>query len=437
MRVSSNHRFLTHADGRPFCYLGDTAWELFHRLNRAEATFYLEQRAAQGFTVIQAVLLAELDGLRVPNAQGDLPLIELDPTKLNEPYFAHVDWVIDKAAALGLQLGLLPTWGDKWNKGEWGAGPEIFTPENARAYGELLGRRYADSPLIWIVGGDRVVENERHHTIIRAMAEGLRAGDGGHHLISFHPRGGGASSEYFHEAGWLDFNMVQSGHARNRDNYHMISADYGRVPIKPCMDAEPGYEDHPAGFDLNNGYLDDYDARKALYWALFAGAHGHTYGCHPIWQFWDTGRVPISAARRRWHEAVALPAASHMRHAHALLHSRPIFSRIPDQNLLADGAGEGTYHTRACRAADGRYALIYMPVGGELRVNTAALVGAALVAHWFDPRTGTAQRIGTHTRGDEATFTAPAGGPDWVLVLDDAARGFAAPGGASIDERDE
>jgi len=62
-----------------FFYLGDTAWELFHRLNREEAVRYLDARAAQGFTVIQAVALAELDGITVPNAYGDLPLLDRDP----------------------------------------------------------------------------------------------------------------------------------------------------------------------------------------------------------------------------------------------------------------------------------------------------------------------------------------------------------------------
>lgn len=30
LRVSSNGHFLEYADGCPFFYLGDTAWELFH-----------------------------------------------------------------------------------------------------------------------------------------------------------------------------------------------------------------------------------------------------------------------------------------------------------------------------------------------------------------------------------------------------------------------
>ena len=76
IEVSKNHRFLTSKGGLPFFYLADTAWELFHRLNREEATNYLQDRAKKGFTVIQAVAIAELDGINVGNAYGHLPFFE-------------------------------------------------------------------------------------------------------------------------------------------------------------------------------------------------------------------------------------------------------------------------------------------------------------------------------------------------------------------------
>src|SRR4051812_5828073 len=68
LKVSDNKRFLVTEDGKPFFYLGDTAWELFDRLNREEADRYLVRRAQQGFTVIQAVAIAELDGHTTANA---------------------------------------------------------------------------------------------------------------------------------------------------------------------------------------------------------------------------------------------------------------------------------------------------------------------------------------------------------------------------------
>src|SRR6478736_2021730 len=116
LQVNANQRYLVTADGKPFFYLADTAWELFHRLNRAEADLYLRNRAAKGFTVIQAVVLGELDGLKVPNAYGETPFVDFDATQPNEHYFAHVDWVVNRAAELGLYIGLLPTWG-RWAGG--------------------------------------------------------------------------------------------------------------------------------------------------------------------------------------------------------------------------------------------------------------------------------------------------------------------------------
>lgn len=59
LQLTSNRRFLQYEDGTPFFYLGDTAWELFHRLTLAEAERYLTNRVAKGFTVIQAVALAD------------------------------------------------------------------------------------------------------------------------------------------------------------------------------------------------------------------------------------------------------------------------------------------------------------------------------------------------------------------------------------------
>src|SRR5687768_16068927 len=124
-RISENKRYLLK-DGKPFFWLGDTAWELFHRLDRDEANRYLKRRSEQGFTVVQAVVLAEFDGLHIPNPYGQTPLVDDDPGKPNEKYFEHVDYIIDQANSYGITIGLLSTWGDKIFKNTWGKGPEIF-----------------------------------------------------------------------------------------------------------------------------------------------------------------------------------------------------------------------------------------------------------------------------------------------------------------------
>jgi hypothetical protein len=58
LKVTADGHYLQFTDGTPFFWLGDTGWELFHRLTIEEITTYLDNRAAKGFNVVQAVALA-------------------------------------------------------------------------------------------------------------------------------------------------------------------------------------------------------------------------------------------------------------------------------------------------------------------------------------------------------------------------------------------
>ena len=436
LKVSENKRFLVTADGQPFFWQGDTAWELFHRLNREEAELYLKNRAERRFNVIQAVALAELDGLsdRAPNPYGHVPLIQKDPARPNEEYFKHVDWIVARANALGMYVGFLPTWGNNWNRST----NANFTPENAEIYGEWLGKRYRDAGVIWILGGDRPIQNDRHKEIIRAMARGLRKGDGGNHLITFHPPGGSGSAQWFHEEPWLDFNMRQNGHvAEFTGRYDQTRVDYNRTPTKPVLDGEPIYEDHPVSFDASKlGHSIAADVRRPLYWNLFTGAFGHTYGHHSVWQMWTLERKPVNNPLMPWSEAILQPGAAQMQHARALLESRPFLTRVPDPDVLATNRvptampGTGRYYFAATRDASGSYAMVYAPVGRPFTVRMDKITGPKVKAWWFNPRTGKAMAIGTFDNQGEREFTPPDVGEmiDWVLVLDDESKKFPPPG---------
>jgi hypothetical protein len=444
LKVSENKRFLVKVGGEAFFWLGDTAWELFHRLNREETERYLQNRAAKGFTVIQAVALAELDGLNDPNPYGYRPLIDNDPTKpeikdgANNDYWDHVDYVVKRAESLGLYLGFLPTWGDKWNK-KWGVGPEIFDAHNAELYGEWLGQRYKDAPnIIWILGGDRPVESDAHKEIIRAMARGLKKGDGGAHLMTLHPTGGNGSAQYFHDEEWLDFNMRQNGHTPEfNPRYEQTRVDYDRTPAKPVLDGEPIYEDHPISFKAKEfGHSVAADVRRPLYWDLFTGAFGHTYGHHSVWQMWQPGRRPVNHPLLPWYQALEQPGANQMQFARRLIESRPFLTRIPDDSIIVTAdpptsvPGAGLKRLVATRDSSGSYAMIYVPAGRPFRVRLDKITGGRVKAWWFNPRNGAAVLIGVFPNAGEREFTPPDPGEnlDWVLVLDDAAKNYAAPG---------
>lgn len=428
LKVSENKRFLVHEDGTPFFYLGDTGWELFHRLNKTDTEKYLENRRAKGFTVIQAVVLAELDGLNTPNAEGERPLIDNDPLKPNEKYFDHVDWVIKKAEEKGMYIGLLPTWGDKVDK-KWGKGPVIFNKENAFIYGKWIGNRYKDYPnIIWINGGDREGGGD-NFPVWNALGEGIKSVDK-NHLMTYHPIGENSSSTWFHNSPWLDFNMCQTGHGqRSYAAYlRLVVRDYNLLPVKPCLDGEPRYEDHPVGWNPEVlGWFNDADIRQALYWNLFSGAFGHTYGCHPIWQMKTPEREPVGLVRNNWYDVLDLPGAYDLIHARRLLESRPFVSRVPDQSLIVPSYYPETDYVVATRG-DG-YAFVYFPTGWSAVIRISKLNTEAIHSYWYDPRSGEVILIETIEEMSDRRFTPPSSGRgnDWILVLDDASKNFPLP----------
>lgn len=426
LRVAANGRYIEYADGTPFFYLGDTAWELFHRLNEEEADRYLIDRARKGFTVIQAVVLAEVGGRDVPNANGDLPLVDDDPTRPNEPYFRHVDAIVSRAEALGLVVGMLPTWGSHWKRVGRDR-PPLFTAENARTYGRLVGERYRQAPLIWILGGDQDVESDEERAVIEAMAEGLDEGDGGAHLMSYHPRGPGRSSDVFHDADWLDVNMIQSSHgAHDHDNGLFVAHDYALEPPKPTLDGEPRYEALPVGFYFRdaNRYdrFDDYDARQAAYWALLEGACGHTYGHNSLWQMWAPGREPKIGACIPWYEALDHPGAFQMGLVRRLFTTYPFHQLVPDRSVVLDGPTSGGARVRAARARDGSFLLAYSGRGERFTIDKGAIRARRVAEKWYDPRYGALYHVHTTDNVGYQTYTPPTSGRgnDWVLVLEAA-----------------
>lgn len=433
VRVSENGRYLVKQDGKPFFYLGDTAWELFHRLDREEADLYLSDRAEKGFTVIQAVVLSQIDGLDAPNAYGYTPLTDKDPSQPNEAYFRHVDYIVDKAAELGLTVGMLPTWGSYWST--LSPADIIFTPENAFKFGLFLGKRYQYKPIIWILGGDHNLHTAEELKIIEAMAKGLRQGDGNRHLITFHPRGPGLSSDYLHDKEWLDFNMFQSSHAaHDHDNGLYAEHDYALKPAKPTLDGEPRYENLQTGFYLNGfnrfDRFDDYDVRQAAYWSILAGSCGHTYGHSSIWQMYEEGKEPIIAAIMPWQEALDHPGAYQMKHVRTLFESRSFHKLVPAQEIIKNGPMTGGARIRASVASDSTYAMIYSPRGEPFSIDKSVINARYIKEIWYDPRYGISYHLHTGDTQGIQTYTPPTTGrgQDWILIIENADLKLPMPG---------
>jgi hypothetical protein len=423
-----NRRSLQTGDGEPFFYLADTAWEWIHRLNSEETEIYLNDRAKKGFTVIQTVILAEMDGLSVPTAEGNLPFINGDVSRPQESFFVEVDQKIRAANQRGLVVALLPAWGDKWNNST--ARP-LLNPANAKLYGIFLGRRYRDDSLIWILGGDRKVETGEQRRTLDELAHGLREGDGGGHLLSFHPNGNCSSSDFAIDS-LIDFHMIQSGHCdEQQETYRYVQRDYALADFKPTLDGEICYEDHPIMTVPSPGALwiplgrrfRDIHVRRAAYWSIFAGACGVAYGAQAIWQFWEPRHTPHPGATPQlrplmnWRDALDLPGASQLVHMKNLLLSSDYFEHIPDVDAVLTQSDHPQHRVVALRTRNFSHAYFYSQIAPTLFCRNTTLA-------WFDPRNGTRSEWILVPKGFDGWIQPPQreNDKDWVVILNEAER---------------
>jgi len=459
LRVHADGHSLETDEGKPFFWLGDTAWELIHHTTRDEASYYLKARAEQGFTVIQTVVLSEFDGVSAPSALGLKPLIDNDPKRPNPAYFDRIVELVDEAESRGLYVALVPIWGDKLTA-PWGTGPRLFRMDNLADAHEfaryLAGRLKGHTNVVWMLGGDRPARLAGMHNdylqnlakqagfaadadwtpIWREVAAGIEQGWGRKPLIVYHPQGGSESSSlYLHDEPWLTVNGMQSGHGGGHDVpvWDWVARDYAKTPAKPTLDLEPNYEDTAYNqwpkWDPATGFFRDLDVRKQVYRSVFAGACGVTYGHNSVWGFFGPRNEPLLWADRDWVDALNRPGGRQMRFLRELVESRPFFRRTPDQSLIVGDAGQGGSHMQAIRDREGSYAFVYVPREDQnVTIDLSKLRGRRFQAWWYDPRSGVGSRIGMFESSAKAEFRTPPNGPDWVLVLDAEDAGYAPPG---------
>ena len=103
-----------------------------------------------------------------------------------------------------------------------------------------------------------------------------------------------------------------------------------------------------------------------------------------------------------------------MKYLGEFFNSIPWWTLRPDNNLLMEqpGGDNPARHVSASRSEHGDLAVVYLPVGGELKLRPGVLTDG-LKAEWFDPRTG---RRTPSTPEAPNSFRAPEE-QDWVLLL--------------------
>ena len=414
IRVSDDGRHFADHGGRPFFWLGDTAWPLFAQYTKEQAEAYFDNRSRKGFTVIQGVLAWGLGSgfenkAPLANANGDRPWLNDDPRTPNDAYFRQVDGLVDAANRQGLVLAMLPTWGYYVND------EPVLDAKNARAYGRWLGARYKNAPnVIWVNGGDRVATG--FEDVYRELARGLGEGDGGAHLITYHPCGWRSSSQYFHGDEWLAFDMIETW-TEWAKVYPAVLSDTLLWPRKPVVLGEGAYEDGP---EYPQGPITPLVVRRQAWWTVMAGGFP-TYGQNQMWRM-EPG----------WERTFDTPGAAHVARMKEIMTGQRWWEMVPDQGIFASGVGSERTLNAALRSYGGDRALVYLSSQCTFTLHLDKIAAKYARVTWIHPVTGERKDAGLFATGNfngksfpdapRETFTVPGHWEDAVMLLEAAGK---------------
>jgi hypothetical protein len=411
LKVSANRRYLVESNGRPVFIIGDTPWFL-QKLPIQDVRRIMDDRQAKGFNTL---FLEILDDSAMPSrdAYGNVAFNpETDITKPVEAYWRYADTVMEEAEKRGFFVIMSELW--------YGAGHGLWMhhvkPENAKVYGEFIGKRYARFPnVMWMHAGDRNPDQNLLECT-RVLAKAIVAAAPSH-LHTVHNAHEFASAAFHHADAWLDINL---GYTYGASYLHILPEYQRANPVRPVILGETGYEDEPNAIELlpdaKKGDLwNPYRIRRNAWWAALSGAAGYCAGTR-LWRFEPNWREVLNARSIR--------EAPHLRRS---LETIAWWRLAPDvkHEFLTAGCGQWKQadYAAAALADDGSCAAVYLPGPRKFTVALARLRAKA-AARWLDPTSGEFKEAegSPFANLGAGEFAAPgrnaAGEPDWVLMFE-------------------
>ena len=423
VRVSTDQRYLMHADETPFFWLGDTAWNGPLLSSTEEWNSYIKERARQKFTTVQWVAT---QFRAAPDGDKNHQLAFTGPTnkiEINPAFFQRLDEKVDALNQAGLLSAPVLLWAIN------GGGNPLVNPGVSLAEDQaiLLARymvaRWGANDVIWILAGDGDYlgeKAERWKRIGRAVF-----GNISHAPVTLHPGGMQWIWEELKDEKWYDIVGYQSGHGDDDKTLQWVtegpaSEYWTHLPHRPFINLEPPYENHIA-YQSKKPHTAD-SVRRAIYWSLLsAPTAGVTYGGHGVWG-WDDGSKPptdhpTTGTPLRWQEALKMPAAEQMKFLHDLFATNDFWRLRPAPMFIVSqpGTEKPGRFIAAARTDQKDLMVVYVPEDRTVEIKLDSLPPSPSVT-WVNPRTGENSPAVAVVTTSTCQFPTPSEG-DWILLM--------------------
>lgn len=407
LRLSENRRYFVHADGTPFFWLADTAWNGVLKARPEDWNTYLKTRRSQGFTAVQSV------ATQWRAYQDEAAYTGRNDIRINPGFFKRLDPMVKAINDHGLVAAPVMLWAVTGND----PGHEL-SEQDAIRLARYMAARWGAWNVFWILAGDGEYlgrKSERWLRIGRAVF-----GDNPGRPATLHPTGRQWIAEEFGNEPWYSMIGYQSTHSEQTVPWLVQgppAKDWDRTPALPVVNLEPNYE----GI-LSSQTKKPFDAlavRRALYRSLLVSpTAGVTYGHHGVWSWAEKPEVPLnhpnSGVALPWRQALQSEGSKSVKRLAGLFASVKWWTLAPDPALVANQPDDPFSFVPAARDGGGTLALIYLPQEAEISLNTEKLrIGAGI--RWFNPSTGRYFPAG-RVQSSGMTLQPPGSG-DWVLVV--------------------
>lgn len=420
LRVAASGAYLETVQGAPWLWLGDTAWNGALLSREDDWNAYLADRKQKGFSLIQFVVAAPWRTAPT-NREGMVAYSGREPINIHPEFFRRIDDRIDAVNAAGMVA--MPVL--LWALGDQNESPGQLPPEQAIRLANYMRARYGANVVVWCLGGDD--NYTRREAYWKQVGRAVFGADRRHPVLT-HPQGMQWPWAPFADEGWLDVLGYQSGHGDDAGTLAWIHSGpvaqtWKQLAGRPIINLEPPYEGHIA-YQSKQPHS-AYSVRRASWWSMMnAPAAGLTYGGHGIWSWQEEPGVPRahggSGLAQPWHVAMQMPGSYDVGVLADFFRGLDWSKLRPAQELLVGqpGGNDPAKFVSACKSLDGRTAVLYLPVGGEVAVDRDELAPGKLTATLFDPRTGertplrsSEKVIGPTPRTDDGNTR------DWVILL--------------------
>lgn len=429
-------RYLAHADGTPFFWLGDTHWafvtnEKWEGSNYVKTDswfrYVVDKRKEQRFTVYQCNLHCGMGREKVMGRQNGFAYFEMTEKgwlPVLESFQDNMDIKMQYLADKGFVIAL----GFAWYSSIDQPGADQFYKMAAK----YLIARYGAYPIIWTLAGEVAgYTADKRETYIdgwREIALEIEKLDGYGHLQTCHYTNERPLADYYQEESWHDFTLNQCGHADLVINQKVYRQHMDKYPVKPFVEGEALYDGLITIEDLGRRMVDAQMVRLAAYTAMQNGACGYTYGAQGCWNGewdWPEKSALTFWGNLPWYEGIEREGAESMRIMHDFYDSVG-WSRMNPMYQCCKIHNPETTEQFLLRAtpevmSDPETKIVtayYKGIAGyALRME--GLAADTYCMRWFDPATGKYQDEGVLVKTVNGGVEVPAKPDehDWMLVL--------------------